>query len=206
MDYIEQLIAALSNNPQFAGFSDLLAQAKQGKSQSKLAQSAVTLDDLAPYQMSPTRGYLAFPFGGFMGGGTPPLAAIMPAFKQSQLSYKLPNSALLPVMPEMQHGGSIGANIIPAGARVDTINNTPSNFPGGGGGQFAVSMLPFIAPQAFNIPKSQPFVEPIHNNKLVQPMPVHTMKKGGKIKKYPDGGPTLRRSPRPPVAPGRGRT
>ena len=119
----------------------------------------VTGQDLDPYRVNPNRGYMTFNDGGQASGGVFPLAAIFPSAMNlpSFTGVGLPGGALTPNfnVNEFRLGGAT----VPAGRNIDTLNNTPSNLPGGAGGQFPITNLripnQLFHPQQF--PMSQPF-------------------------------------------------
>ena len=72
---------------------------------------------------------------------------------------------------------------IPASFALDTINNTPSNLPGGSAGKFMLSQLALQPNDVFTVPTSLPFNESIFGNKMLQPAPFHRMPTGGRVDK-----------------------
>lgn len=94
------------------------------------------------------------------------------------------NQIAMRAFQNMALGGMTGGlPSIPAAFQLDTINNTPSNIPGGAGGRYDLSQIAIQQHNPLTMPKAQAFSDPIFGNKLLDPdnryQPA-AFKKGGK--------------------------
>lgn len=137
---------------------DFFDQERASKA-SRLNADPLTMID--PFRVNPFKGFMAQTGGVVTDSGVFPIELKMPS------TNLLPN-AKLTNMGEFQSGGLAGAlPKFPASIGMDTINNTPSNLPGGAGGFFDLSQLALQENETFTIPKTQPFFESVFGNKLV---------------------------------------
>lgn len=171
------------------------------REQKSNAHSRLNVDplrDIEPYRVNPFRGFLAKKGGSvelediqmmtneFMN----PSSSLVPG---GTLMDSFRNQLMLRNLTHLPRGGIAGQlPMIPATFQVDTINNVPSNIPGGAPGKFDLSQMTLQPQSPFTIPKSQAFSDPIWGNKLLdidnryQPA---AFGKGGKTDwEYPGGG------------------
>lgn len=148
------------------------------------------LRDIEPFRVNPHRGFIAEKGGdvevddfammaptSFMR----PSTGLVPG---GGLMDSVRNQIAMTAFQNMAVGGMAGGlPSIPAAFQLDTINNTPSNVPGGAGGKYDLSQLALQQHNAFVAPKAQAHSDPIFGNKLLeydnryQPA---AFKKGGK--------------------------
>lgn len=153
------------------------------------------LTDINAYRVNPFRGFLAKKGGGVDAAG---VGAINPnvymtpstnLFPGGSIMNNVRSKIMLNSLQQMAKGGMVGSlPSIPASVQLDTINNVPSNMPGGAGGRFDLSQLSLQPNETFVIPKSQPFSDPIFGNKLFDAENRYqpgTFKHGGHMR-YPD--------------------
>lgn len=120
--------------------------------------------------------------GGSISQGTPPLALVESLMQNNMMMspFSFPGTPLMPQFnPQNFPNGGI-SQMVPAGYRLDSLNNVPSNMPGGAGGGFNFSSL--LQTPTFIIPKMQPFDTPAFNQALVHPQ--SRFPKGGKTNTF----------------------
>ena len=95
--------------------------------------------------------------------------SVMDIINKIEKSYKFLPSAQEPIktIQGAKMGGAAGSlPSIPASIQLDTINNVPSNLPGGSGGKYDLSQLALQENERFMIPKMQPFTNPSFGNNM----------------------------------------
>lgn len=119
--------------------------------------------------------------GGNITMGVPPLALVQSLLQNNiPISpFSFPGASLLPQFnPQNFPNGGL-SQMIPAGYKLDSINNVPSNVPGGAGGGFGFASL--LQTPTFIIPKMQAFDTPAFNQALIHPQ--SRFPKGGNIQR-----------------------
>lgn len=152
----------------FGHLKDFMDQERMNNAQGRL--NVDPLRDIEPFRVNPFRGFLS-QHGGPIEGGGMPMSVLMPSaglLPGGGLMDSLRGQIQMKALQDMQKGGMAGSlPSLPASIQLDTINNTPSNLPGGSGGKFDLSQLALQPNNTFVIPKNQPFSDPIFGNKLL---------------------------------------
>lgn len=115
--------------------------------------------DIDRFTVNPTRGF-AFEMGGPIMVTSP-----MGLEKISQLSPEYINPSESAMMENLFNFATGGVALSPGGTNVDTINQTPSNLPGGSGGSLAVSIARLM--QGNNNLVNRPQRDTVFGNQLI---------------------------------------
>ena len=174
-------------NQVFGQVQDFMNSEKQSEANKRL--NLDPLRDIAPFRVNAFRGYLA-QHGGEVsernGISALPMSFLFPSegvVPGGPIMGRVLNQMATNAAQNMKNGGMAGnLPALPASFQLDTMNNTPSNVPGGAGGKYDLSQLALQQNDAFSIPKIQPFVDPTFGQKLFdQNARLPIMKDGGYI-------------------------